>query len=220
MTTIYTGAIFRIGGWLLYMERNDCMKYEELKKLFAEHEGSHPEYHLTAYITFSSFGPENHNDYDWESRTYSISSDNKAFQPNMGGYSIFGSCLDGIDCCLRLERLMAEEHGGKDGWVVDECCVVGYLLLEGGDYGVGSPKIFYAMELAQQEMLSRMARFVYADFAALEKRYRKNGCEVDGDCCHAGRYNAYASTIKDSGSWRIKPVYIKGLLDITIGDEQ
>ena len=196
------------------------MNYKQLTHLFYQHESGAPERHLTAYITFSSFGPENTKEYPWETRTYIVSSNNKAFQPNKGGYSIFGSCLDGTDNCVRLDCLMKEEHGGKNGWVVEECCVVGYLLLEGGDYGVGFPKIFYAMELAQQEMLSRMARFVYADFASLEKRYRKNGCKVDGDCCHAGRYNAYASTIKDSGSWRIKPVYIKGLLDITIGDEQ
>lgn len=196
------------------------MDYSELKALFCKHERENPSTHLTAYITFSFFGQENTKDYPWISRTYVVSSNNKAFQPNMGGYSIFGSCLDGTDQHIRLENFMREERGAQNGWVVEECCLVGYLLLEGGDYGVGFPKIFYAMELAQQEMLSRMARFVYVDFASLEKRYRKNGCKVDGDCCHAGRYNAYASTIKDSGSWRIKPVYIKGLLDITIGDEQ
>lgn len=109
------------------------MKYQELKELFCQHECTCPSTHLTAYITFSSFGPENNKDYPWESRTYVVSSDNKAFQPNMGGYSIFGSCLDGGDRCIRLENYMADERGGKSGWIVEDCCIVGYLLVEASD---------------------------------------------------------------------------------------
>ena len=194
------------------------MNYKELNRLFCDHEISHPEYHLTAYITFSSFGPAETRDFPWEGRTYSVSSDNKAFQSNMGGYSIFGSSLDGTDCGVRLERFMADEHGGKDGWVVEDCCIVGYMLMEGGDYGIGTPRIFYAIDEAQQEMLSCMARFVNADLASLAKEYKKSNCEADGDCCHASKFHAYASTIKDSGCWEIKPVYIRSLLDITIGN--
>lgn len=56
-----------------------------------------------------------------ESRTYMVSSDNKAFQPNMGGYSIFGSSKDGADIGVRLEAYMAAEKGGKNGWKVEKC---------------------------------------------------------------------------------------------------
>lgn len=45
--------------------------------------------------------------YSEESRTYLVSSDNKAFQPNMGGYSIYGSCLGNSDPLVRLEGYMA-----------------------------------------------------------------------------------------------------------------
>lgn len=55
------------------------MNYHELKELFLSHESSSPDTHLTGYITFSSFGPDNHKTYKWESRTYVVSSDNKAF---------------------------------------------------------------------------------------------------------------------------------------------
>lgn len=117
------------------------MNYSKLKTLFCKHESENPSTHLTAYITFSSFGPENTKEYPWEARTYAVSSDNKAFQPNMGGYSIFGSCLDGTDRCVRLEAYMAEERGGKNGWAVEDCCIVGYMLMEHhGDYGIGTPK--------------------------------------------------------------------------------
>lgn len=194
------------------------MNYKELKKLFSDHESSFPKNHLTGYITFSSFGPDETRGFPWEGRTYSVSSDNKAFRPNMGGYSIFGSSLDGTDQGVRLEGYMAEERGGKDGWVVEDCCIVGYMLIEGGDYGVGTPRIFYAIDEAQQEMLSCMARFVNADLSSLAKEYRKNNCEAHGNCCHAERFYAYASTIKDSGNWKIMPVYIRSLLDISIGN--
>ena len=73
----------------------------------------------TAYITFSqdSFSEP----YSEEARTYAVSSNNKAFLPNMGGYSIFGYCMDGSDPCARLDHCMADEHGGKDGWKIERC---------------------------------------------------------------------------------------------------
>ena len=64
-------------------------------------------------------------EYSLESRSYRVSSDNKAFIPNMGGYSIFASSLDGSDPCVRLETYMAEEHGGENGWEVDYCYLEG-----------------------------------------------------------------------------------------------
>ena len=59
--------------------------------------------------------------YSVESRTYAVSSDNKAFRPNMGGYSIYASSLDGSDPCVRLEQYMASEYGGKNGWQIERC---------------------------------------------------------------------------------------------------
>ena len=90
------------------------MTYQELRKLFYTHEDKDPSTHLTAYITFSGFGSQNQKTYPWESRTYAISSNNKAYQPEKGGYSIYGSCLDGTDCGIRLEKYMRDEQGGKD----------------------------------------------------------------------------------------------------------
>lgn len=92
------------------------MEYKQLKELLFQHECNHPDTHLTACITF---GSDNKTAYPWNSRTYLVSSDNKAFQPNKGGYSIFGDCLDGTDQGVRLEQYIKEEYGGKDGWVVE-----------------------------------------------------------------------------------------------------
>ena len=93
--------------------------YEELKTIFKAHEQSRPKDHLTARIVFTADSFKR--PYSLKSRTYEVSSDNKAFQPDMGGYSIFASSLDRTDLNVRLERFMAAEHGGKDGWKVDYC---------------------------------------------------------------------------------------------------
>lgn len=97
------------------------LTYEELRSTFLAHERTRPKNHLTAHIVFTadSFAEP----YPLESRTYVVSSNNKAFQPCMGGYSIFASSLDGSDRGVRLEQYMAAERGGKDGWKVDYCCL-------------------------------------------------------------------------------------------------
>lgn len=94
------------------------MTYQELKSRFREAEKQYGE-HLTGYIVFSQASFEK--PYPLAARTYVVSSDNKAFQPNMGGYSIFASALDGSDNGVRLERYMASEHGGTDGWQIERC---------------------------------------------------------------------------------------------------
>ena len=93
------------------------MTYRKLREYFrtAERQGQH----LAGYIVFSPASFEQ--PYPLESRTYAVSSDNKAFQPNMGGYSIYASSLDGSDPLVRLEQYMAAEYGGKDGWQVERC---------------------------------------------------------------------------------------------------
>lgn len=59
------------------------------------------------------YSPENWDKpYPLESRSYEVSSYNKAFMEGCGGYSIFGSALDGSDVCVRLEHT---------GWKVEYC---------------------------------------------------------------------------------------------------
>lgn len=97
------------------------MTYPELRAAFREWERSYPVDHLTAHIIFTmdSFDRE----YPLLSRTYAVSSNNKAFRPNMGGYSIFGDSLDGTDIGVRLEGYMAEE-GNPGGWKVEDCYIL------------------------------------------------------------------------------------------------
>ena len=95
------------------------MNYRELAQRFRAAERSEPRQHLTGYIVFTADSFEK--PYSEESRTYAVSSNNKAFQPNMGGYSIFASAIDGSDPMVRLENYMAAEKGGKNGWQVERC---------------------------------------------------------------------------------------------------
>ena len=95
--------------------------YSEMCKAFrkAEEDGRHME----GYVVFreDSFNKP----YSEESRTYVISSNNKAFQAGMGGYSIFAHCLDGTDPCVRLDYHMAVEKGGENGWKIERCYLKG-----------------------------------------------------------------------------------------------
>lgn len=98
-------------------DREKDMDYGELTGRFREAEKAGK--HLDGYVVFTkdSFL----RDYPLESRTYRISSRNKAFQPDMLGYSIFGSSLDGSDDGVRLDGYMADEKGGAGGWKIERC---------------------------------------------------------------------------------------------------
>ena len=94
------------------------LPYAEMVKMFREAERS-GEGHLQGCIVFTqdSFTEP----YSEEARTYVVSSNNKAFIPGMGGYSIYASSLDGSDPMVRLERYMRDEHGGENGWRIERC---------------------------------------------------------------------------------------------------
>lgn len=98
------------------------MNYQELKRIFRELKAASPKEDLTAHIIFTedSFPTQ----YPLLSRTYRFDSDNKAFWPNMGGYSIFAYCLDVTsDQGVRLDWYM-EEEGNVDGWKVEDCYIL------------------------------------------------------------------------------------------------
>ena len=93
------------------------MTYQKMRSYFRTAERKNQ--HLTGYIVISQASFEE--TYSLESRTYVVSSDNKAYQPNMGGYSIFAVALDGSDNGVRLEQYLSTEYGGQDGWQIERC---------------------------------------------------------------------------------------------------
>lgn len=99
--------------------KSNRITYPELRDLFVEHNKEHLGDPLTAFIVFSESNWPNRY-YPERSRTYEISSDNKAFRPSCCSASLFGSCLDGTDQMVRLDWYM-NDFGNKNGWVVDYC---------------------------------------------------------------------------------------------------
>ena len=95
------------------------LSYSELVSRFRAAERQGDGKHLTGYVvvTEDSFNES----YPVESRTYEVSSENKAFRPNMTGYSIFASAIDGTDPMVRLEQYLAVERGGENGWQIERC---------------------------------------------------------------------------------------------------
>lgn len=91
------------------------MTFGELEALFIRHEATHPKEHLTAHIVYKE---ESWNrPYPLESRTYVVSSCNRAFEPGKISNSIFADCLDGSEFGVRLDWY-------KKDWIVDYCYLV------------------------------------------------------------------------------------------------
>ena len=74
--------------------------------------------HIVGYVTFTEGSYSK--PYSLFERTYEVSSNCKAFQPGMNGYSIFGSCLDGSDKNIRLDKYMQDQNP----WKVEFCTVI------------------------------------------------------------------------------------------------
>ena len=117
------------------------MTYAELSKLFSTVNDKK----LSPIDGFIVFTPDSFDvSYSEESRTYVVSSNNKAYQSGMGGYSIYASCLDGTDPCVRLEGYM---HG-DNSWKIEKC----YMLKD--DYD----KLMKQLEPAMKSPKGREAR--------------------------------------------------------------
>lgn len=196
------------------------MDYMQLKQMLSQHEREHPEAHLTACITFASFGPNAKKDYPWRSRTYVISSDNKAFQPDKGGYSIYGRCLDGTDPFLRLDVLMKEEHGGKDSWIVEDCGIVGYLLIECSDCNISAPKLFYTHHGALDYMLSRLAETGELDAGQLKARFTTTKEVYEEEHYRASQDSAWLTDSSEDWHWKLQRVCIYGPMKIVIPETE
>lgn len=125
------------------------MKYNELVAEFcrANEDGKT----IEGYIVFSPASFDKL--YPLQSRTYLLSSDNKAFKKGMSGNSIFGSALDGSDNGVRLDHYM-KATGNPNGWVIDDCGLVSYQLLETCDRSTMVKGIFSTKTEAHNTMLN------------------------------------------------------------------
>lgn len=90
------------------------LSYKEMTDIFKQvnQYGGRP---VSGYIVFSQSNFEK--PYSIESRTYEVSNNNKAFIPGMGGYSVYGSSIDGTDVGVRLDRYIRAD----DPWEIERC---------------------------------------------------------------------------------------------------
>ena len=152
----------------------ETVTYAELKNRFRENEKSGGKL-MTGYIVFTqdSFDRE----YTEAERTYVVSSRNKAFMPNMGGYSIYGSSLDGSDKNVRLEQYMADEYANAGKWKVERCYMKDDTEREMIDIIAGKFFICYApIESEKFESLpDELAKKYEAKFRNPERFFKENG---------------------------------------------
>ena len=197
------------------------MEYKQLKEIFCQHEREHPDTHLTAYITFLPLDTPNKMANSWENRTYHISSDNKAFQPNKGGYSIFGSSLNRtIGPQTRLDPYISDEYDGKDGWVVEDCGIVSYLLIECSDCTIPTTELFYSYDGALDRMLSRLAETGELDAEQIKKDFAATKELFKEDCYRVSRDSAWMADSCVDWHWNIQPVCIYGPTKIVFPEQE
>lgn len=195
------------------------MTYQELKKHFRHYEDTRPASHLTAYITFSSFGPTETRTFSNCGRTYAVSSNCKAYLPNMGGYSIFGSALDGSDNGVRLDHYMQEERGGKDGWVVEDCCILAYLLTAVHERNSLIPQIFFSEEIAMGAMVDKLSERGNLDSDLLWYDFQRSQGHVESENFGVSKTSAWLNET-DTGNWdwTIQLLRIYSPTHIEVGD--
>lgn len=99
---------------------NQNMTYPELRDLFVERNKTQLAKPVSACIVFAdSNWPDHH--YPLRSRTYEVSSDNKAFRSSCCSTSLFGSCLDGTDQICMAPFLTGKKPGIHDDGCTDYC---------------------------------------------------------------------------------------------------
>ena len=197
------------------------MEYKQLEEIFCRHEREHPGTHLTAYITFLPLDPPNEVANSWKYRTYRISSDNEAFQPNTGGYSIYGSSLSRIIGPLTcLNRYISDEYYRKGGSDVEDCCIVCYLLIECSDCSISAPKLFYAYNDALECMLSRLAEIGGLDAEQIKNDLYTTEEVFEEDCYRVGWDSAWLTDPSVDWHWQIQPVCIYGPTKIVFPEQE
>lgn len=104
------------------------LSYRDMSDVFRHVNDKHMD-SVCGYIVFSqdSFDKS----YSEQSRTYTVSSNNKAYISGMGGYSIYGSCLDGTDQCIRLDGYMQ----GENAWQIERC----YMRKDDYEHALSQP---------------------------------------------------------------------------------
>lgn len=182
------------------------MNYAELRDILCEAAKAKTE--VTAFATFTPDGFKQ--PYPQVARTYLFTSNNKAFIANASGYSIFSWCLDGTENGIRLERYMRDEKGGPDGWKIETCGLVKYMLITKRNGNMRIIGSFPTENMANRAMWQDMAATYGCPDDELSE-YVEAG-KVSGTC-YFGKVSAWIKTgesLNEQVDWSISPVFLTG----------
>ena len=190
------------------------MEYKELEQIFAAHEATQPKYHLDGYITFSDLGSHEDPNYTMYDRTYIVSSDNKAYKPNRLGFSIFGSCLNGHDPCVRLESYMRQPNG----WVPGECCLLQYQLQCVNEREILQPELYPTHRQAIEAMLQMLCKKGRLEYDEVLAAFDNHIGHIEDDGFEADKYSAWLNAGSTGNwDWKIQPIRIYSLTNLGVG---
>lgn len=190
------------------------MEYRSLEQIFRKHEASEPKFHLDGLITFPDLGRFEDANYTLLDRTYLVSSNNKAYQAGRLGYSVFGSCLNEKDLCVRLDAYMRQ----PEGWVPGVCCLLLYQLQGVNERDILLPEIYPTHRQAQEAMLAEMCRRGNLEYSEVQAAYKANRGHVEGDEFEASKDSAWLNACPTGNwDWVIQPVRIYDFIQIEVG---
>lgn len=148
------------------------MEYREFTRIMSE-----TDHQIEGYITVAneSFAPKS---YPWNSRTYLVSSNNKAYQAGKAGYSIFGTSVDMSDVGVRLDLYLKNEHGGNKGWLIEDCGIVLYQLVRVEERDVTVCGFYSTEGDAHKAMVTDFANVVGCEEDALDEFFEEKDGEI------------------------------------------
>ena len=103
---------------------------------------------------------------------------------------------------------------------MEDCCIVGYLLIECSDCSISVPKLFYAYHDALDCMLSRLSELGKLDAGKLKKDFAAAKEVFEEDCYRAGQGSAWLADPCADWHWKIQPVCIYGPTNIRFPDQE
>ena len=99
---------------------------------------------------------------------------------------------------------MKEEHGGEDGWVVEDCCIIGYLLIKLSDGRICMPELFFTHQETYERMLSHLARAAEVDLAQVKEEAS----------CYAGAFESETYQVCQNSAWLLDQDALDGMWQI------
>ena len=104
--------------------------------------------------------------------------------------------------------------------VVEDCCIVSYLLIECSDHTIPTTELFYSYDGALDRMLSRLAETGELDAEQMKKDFAATMELFEEDCYKVSRNSAWLADPCADWRWSIQPVCIYGPMKIVFPEQE